>query len=317
MLRVPNCCASPRLSRTSPTGCFNLRRYLSTCAQVKMPCSSPCLIRTPLPFAAGVSPAKPIVKCFTLSSTASEISSGMKILAIKMPTGGTPHRLSRAFFGRGGGVESGPGLQHGAGDIEKAVGDRSQGSAMAVTSASEGGIFRAASGVALNCDARPMVHGVGESVMASLSSHHYAALARPLGDRRDPCQTAQGGVISSLQSIQGFCEQRGEDDPSHSRQGCEDLHVMLLSLSWPVLLRRNEPGGQSIELAMRLPELVIDEPDARGERLDMRGCGLGCSSGDLHWRLAQHVQDMRGVEASDAIALQDLGDRRLSDANCF
>ena len=188
---------------------------------------------------------------------------------------------------------------------------------MAVTSASEGGIFRAASGVALNCDARPMVHGVGELVMASLSSHHYAALARPLGDRRDPCQTAQGGVISSLQSIEGFCEQRGEDDPSHSRQGCEDLHVMLLSLSWPVLLRRNEPGGQSIELAMRLPELVIDEPDARGERLDMRGCGLGCSGGDLHRRLAQHVQDMRGVEASDAIALQDLGDRRLSDANCF
>jgi len=68
---------------------------------------------------------------------------------------------------------------------------------------------------------------------------------------------------------------------------------------------------------MRLPELVIDEPDARGERLDMRGCGLGCSGGDLHRRLAQHVQDMRGVEASDAIALQDLSDRRLSDANCF
>ena len=39
------------------------------------------------PFAAGVSPAlpKPIVKCFTLSSTASATSSGIKILAIKYP----------------------------------------------------------------------------------------------------------------------------------------------------------------------------------------------------------------------------------------
>jgi len=64
---------------------------------------------------------------------------------------------------------------------------------MAVTSASEGGIFRAASGVMLNRDARPVVHGVGEPVMASLSSYHYAAFARPLGDRRDPCQTEQGG----------------------------------------------------------------------------------------------------------------------------
>jgi hypothetical protein len=45
------------LSRTSPTGRFKSRRYLSTCAQVKMPCRSPCLIRTPLPFAAGVQPA--------------------------------------------------------------------------------------------------------------------------------------------------------------------------------------------------------------------------------------------------------------------
>ncbi len=233
------------------------------------------------------------------------------------PGGRTPHRLSRAFFGREGGVESGPGFQHGAGDIEKAVGDRSQGSAMAVTSASEGGIFRAASGVMLNRDARPVVHGVGEPIMASLSSYHYAAFARPLGDRRDPCQTAQGGVISSLQSIEGFSEQRGKDDPSHSRQGCEDRHVMLLPLSQPGLLRRNEPGSEGIKLAMRLPELLVDEPDARDERRDMRACGLGCSSGDLHRRLAQHVQDMRGVEAPDAIALQDLGNRRLSDANCF
>ena len=37
--------------------------------------------------------------------------------------GGTPHRLSRAFSGREGGVESGPGFQHGAGDVEEAVSD--------------------------------------------------------------------------------------------------------------------------------------------------------------------------------------------------
>ena len=92
--------------------------------------------------------------------------------------GGTPHRLSRTFFGREGGVESGPGFQHGAGDIEKAGGDRSQGSAMAVTSASEGGIFPAASGVMLNSDARPVVHGVGEPIMASASIGDAATFAR-------------------------------------------------------------------------------------------------------------------------------------------
>jgi hypothetical protein len=88
---------------------------------------------------------------------------------------------------------------------KKAIDDRSQGSAMAVTSASEGGVFRAASGGVLNGDARRVVHGIGEPIMAGLSSHHDAALARPLCNRRDPGQTAQGGVVSSLQGIKGFC----------------------------------------------------------------------------------------------------------------
>ena len=81
---------------------------------------------------------------------------------------------------------------------------------------------------------------------------------------------------------------------------------MLLSLSWPVLLRRNEPGGQSIELAMRLPELVIDVPDARGERLDMRGCGLGCSGGDLHRRLARNLPAIAASRGSGAFSLPRL-----------
>ena len=179
-----------------------------------------------------------------------------------------------------GGIEGGSGFEHGAGDVEEAVGDRSQGAAMAVTSASEGGVFGAASGIVLNGDARPMVHGVGEPVMAGLSSDDDAALARPLGDRRDSCQTAQGGVISPLQGIAGFCEQRGEDDPSHSRQGCEDLHVMLLSLPRLGLLGRDEAGGQGIELAMGFLELPVDETDARDERGDVGAGGFGRTGGD-------------------------------------
>ena len=97
-------------------------------------------------------------------------------------------------------------------------------------STSERGVFGPALRVVLHGDARPMVHGVGEPVVAGLSSDDDAAFARSLGDWRDSCQTAQGGVVTSLQRIEGFCKQRGEDDPSHSRQGCEDLHVMLLPL---------------------------------------------------------------------------------------
>jgi len=40
--------------------------------------------------------------------------------------------------------------------------------------------------------------------MAGLPSDDDIAFARALGDWRDSCQTAQGGVIASLQGIEGL-----------------------------------------------------------------------------------------------------------------
>src|SRR5690349_7141558 len=101
---------------------------------------------------------------------------------------------------------------------------------MTMTSASERGIFGPAGWVMLRRDAGPMVDGLGEAWVAGITPDDGAALTGALGNRRSSCQTAQGGVVTSLQGIVGFCQQRGEDDPSHSRQGCEDLRVMLLVL---------------------------------------------------------------------------------------
>jgi hypothetical protein len=78
--------------------------------------------------------------------------------------------------------------------------------------------------------------------MAGLPPDDDAAFAGPLGNRRDSRQTAQSGVVASPQGIPSLCEQRGEDDPSHSRQGCEDPHVMLLFLPRSGILCRDEPG---------------------------------------------------------------------------
>ena len=188
---------------------------------------------------------------------------------------------------------------------------------MTMPTSPESSIFDSAALVMLHSGARPMVDGVAQAGVSGLSHENDFALARSLADWRDTRQASQGVVISPSQRIRGFCEQRGEDDPSNAWQGCEDLHVMLLRLPRSGLFRRNEPGGQSIELAMRLLELLVQEPDVRNERRDVRACGLSCSCGDLHRRLAQHVQDERGIQAPDAITLQNLGDRRLSDADRF
>jgi hypothetical protein len=74
---------------------------------------------------------------------------------------------------------------------------------------------------------RPVVYGVRQSLPAGLASDNDKALSGPLGDGRVSRQTAPRGVVTSLQGIPGFCEQRGEDVPSHFRQGCEDFRVLL------------------------------------------------------------------------------------------
>ena len=183
--------------------------------------------------------------------------------------------------------------------------------------APQDGIFGSTSRIMLDGDPRPMVHGVGEPVVAGLPPDYDAAFARSLATVRDFGQAAQRGVIAPLQGIPSLCEQRGEDDPSYSRQGCEDLHVMLLFLPWLDLCGRNEFCCQGVELAIRFLELPIHKADARSKACDVSAGGFGCSGGDLQRRFAQHVQNMGGVEAPDAIAFQDLGDRRFTDAPRF
>jgi len=95
----------------------------------------------------------------------------------------------------------------------------------------ESSIFDSAALVMLHSGARPMVDGVAQADVSGLSHKNDFALARSLGDWRDARQALQGVVISPSQRIRGFCEQRGEDDPSNARQGSQDRHVTLL-IEW-------------------------------------------------------------------------------------
>ena len=132
-----------------------------------------------------------------------------------------------------GRVEQGAIFQHGAGDTEQAVGDRSESAAVAVTPAAQRGVLGLACRIKLNGDTRPVVHGISKPVAAGLPSDDNAALAGLLGDGRDSGQTAQSGVVAPFKAIPSLCEQRGEDNPSNSRQGCKDFHVMCLCCPAP------------------------------------------------------------------------------------
>ena len=157
---------------------------------------------------------------------------------------------------------------------------------MAMTAAPQCGIFGAASGVMLHGDTRPLIHGVG------LSAHDNAVLAGSLGDGSNARQAAQCGLIAPVQCVAGFCEQRGEDDPSYSWQGGEDLRVVLFR---PGFGGRSEACCQDIELTMRLLELPIHKADAFNKAGDVSAI----------------------FEAPDTITLQELGNSRLADAPRF
>ena len=130
---------------------------------------------------------------------------------------------------------------------------------MTVTARSRSGVFRPAGTVALHGHPRSMIHGIGQPWVAGLSPDDNEAFARPLGDGCDSRQTAQRGVIASLQGLPGFCEQRGKDDPSHSRQRCEDFRVMLLHLPRLALLRAGKLGGQPIDASVGIADLLVEQ----------------------------------------------------------
>src|SRR6516162_6953041 len=135
-------------------------------------------------------------------------------------------------------IEGGLGSEHGAGDGEEAVGDAAQGAAVAVTTLAQFGVARAAAGVVLNGDARPMVDGGAQPELAGLAHEHDAALAAAARHGSDAGQAAQRMIVSLAQRLGGLAEQRGEDDPSDARQGSQDRHVAPARVSVPARLAR-------------------------------------------------------------------------------
>jgi hypothetical protein len=191
---------------------------------------------------------------------------------------------------------------------------------MAVTTLAQGFVLGFADRVALGGDTRPMVDGVAEPWMASVSPNDHTALAGSLGDRRNPAQSPQSRVVSSLQGFPAFSEQRGERDPSDTWQGVEDHGVALLGL----LPRRGLRAGfrhggserrcQPVKLAVRMPQLAFDQAQAFDQRADVRHGRLAGAGRDPDRLGAQELKNAGGIDAPDAVVLQYPRDRRLAHA---
>jgi hypothetical protein len=131
-------------------------------------------------------------------------------------------------------------------------------------------------------------------------------LARSLGDWRDARQASQGVVISPSQRIRGFCEQRGEDDPSNARQGSQDRHVtLLIELPLGIILSISEPLSQMVDAVIGLADLAVEEIEPLGDGFEMgRRRVHGSGGGRDGWRV-QPFEHPSCCQAADAMAFEE------------
>jgi hypothetical protein len=89
---------------------------------------------------------------------------------------------------------------------------------VAVTALPERGVLGPAAGVMLDRNARPMIERLAQPRIAGEPSGHDPAFAGALGHRGGATKRPQSVVVSALQGLPAFCEQRGKDDPAVSWQ---------------------------------------------------------------------------------------------------
>lgn len=101
------------------------------------------------------------------------------------------------------GIKEDLALQQGAGEQEQAIADGPQGAAVAMAALAQRGVSLAAGRIALGRDARPMVEGPLQSLVAGQAAWGDASLAAAARHRGDAGQGAQDGVFSALHSLPG------------------------------------------------------------------------------------------------------------------
>lgn len=186
---------------------------------------------------------------------------------------------------------------------------------MSAAPGSEGGIPGLAASVVLGCDPGPVVDRRSQSMRAGLSHFHPTGFSAPLGDRGDPGQSADGVIISRLDGLMGLREQRGEDDPSHSRQRAQDRRVALLDRLPRFGLRScGQLVDKSIEATGDLFQLAVGQPDALGDRSDVSLRGLRRSSRDRQRGATEDATDLTRIYPTDPIGAEYAGKLLVSQS---
>ena len=73
-----------------------------------------------------------------------------------------------------------------------------------------------------------MIYSVALAIVRGMAHVDDLALAAPFGHRSNTTQRAQDAVITTLEEIEGFTNQCGNDDPADSQVGHQNLAVPFI-----------------------------------------------------------------------------------------
>src|SRR5258706_2894039 len=106
--------------------------------------------------------------------------------------------------------------------MEQTIADGAQGARVTVAAPPQRIVTPPGGGIVLNGDARPVMDGVLQPVVAGKAADHKALFAAAPGDRGGACQCPQGVVISPPQRLCGLAEQHGHDESADSWSAQKD-----------------------------------------------------------------------------------------------
>ncbi len=143
-----------------------------------------------------------------------------------------------------------------------------------------------------------MVDSGSQGTGAGLAHLNVMGFTTPPCDRRHPGQGPQGMIISRLDGLVSLCEQRGEDNPSHPRQGAQDCRIALLGLLPRCDLPPGEFVDQDVEATRDVFDLVVHQVQPLGDGSDVSlGC-IGCAWFHGQRRTLQDLHHIRGCDAA-------------------
>ncbi len=213
-------------------------------------------------------------------------------------------------------VEAGSIAEHRAGDVEQAVGYRTQGTGVSVAAGTQSAVLAVAHRITLGSNPSPVAGSLTQPVMGSETARHDHAPAGPAGDRRHAAEAAQRGVVSSLQHVIRLGEQRGENARADARQRQQDGRVRpaLRPPSLRLLGRGlRQPAHQAVELATRVQFLLVDQNEAFDDELHMGNCGLGGTRRYLDGLRSQLPAQRGSIDSANAVLFQQAGQRCLAN----